>query len=107
MAMELRQAGIRAEAYLGNPKNLGNQFKYADKRNSPCVVIQGPEEKAVDKVQIKDLISGTEQAIAHGAFDPSRREYLEQRLAQRPVSRTELVKAVRQTLEWHGLTPKR
>ncbi|HBB85918.1 MAG TPA: histidine--tRNA ligase, partial [Sulfitobacter sp.] len=32
MVAELRQAGIRAEVYLGNPKNFGNQMKYADKR---------------------------------------------------------------------------
>ncbi|HLV33970.1 MAG TPA: histidine--tRNA ligase, partial [Spirillospora sp.] len=35
MAAELRAAGIRAEVYLGNPKNFGNQLKYADRRNSP------------------------------------------------------------------------
>jgi histidyl-tRNA synthetase len=35
MVAELRGAGIRAEVYLGNPKNFGNQLKYADKRNSP------------------------------------------------------------------------
>jgi len=32
MVGELRAAGIRAEVYLGNPKNFGNQLKYADKR---------------------------------------------------------------------------
>ena len=41
MVGELRQAGIRAEVYLGNPKNFGNQLKYADKRGSPVAVIQG------------------------------------------------------------------
>ena len=42
----LRNANIRAELYLGNPKNMGNQLKYADRRNSPCVIIQGSDEKA-------------------------------------------------------------
>jgi histidyl-tRNA synthetase len=46
MVSELRAANIRAELYLGNPKNIGNQLKYADKRGSPCVVIQGGDEKA-------------------------------------------------------------
>ncbi len=41
MVGELRQAGIRAEVYLGNPKNFGNQLKYADKRGSPVAVIEG------------------------------------------------------------------
>ena len=34
------------------------QMKYADKRGSPCVVIQGGDEKAKGEVQIKDLILG-------------------------------------------------
>ena len=46
MVAELRQAGIRAEVYLGNPKNFGNQLKYADRRNSPVAVIEGGDEKA-------------------------------------------------------------
>ncbi len=45
MVATLRNADIRAELYLGNPKNMGNQLKYADRRNSPCVIIQGSDEK--------------------------------------------------------------
>ena len=41
MVADLARANIRAELYLGNPKNMGNQLKYADRRNSPCVIIQG------------------------------------------------------------------
>ena len=41
MVATLRNANIRAELYLGNPKHMGNQLKYADRRNSPCVIIQG------------------------------------------------------------------
>jgi histidyl-tRNA synthetase len=62
MASELRAAGIRAEVYLGNPKNFGNQLKYADKRQSPVAVIQGSEEAANGKVQLKDLILGAKLA---------------------------------------------
>ena len=59
MVAALRNAGIRAELYLGNPKHsLGQQMKYADRRNSPCAVIQGSDEKASGKVQIKDLVLG-------------------------------------------------
>src|SRR5205823_6324261 len=46
MVAALRNENIRAELYLGNPKNMGNQLKYADRRNSPCVIIQGSDEKA-------------------------------------------------------------
>ena len=64
----LRNAGIRAELYLGNPKNnLGTQLKYADKRGSPCAVIQGGDEKKLGLVQIKDLIAGAEIADHRGS----------------------------------------
>ena len=53
MVAELRQAGIRAEMYLGNPKNVGRQFAYADQRNSPAVVIEGSNEREQGVVQIK------------------------------------------------------
>ncbi len=62
MASTLRKAGIRAEVYLGNPKNFGNQLKYADKRRSPVAVIQGSDEAARGVVQLKDLILGAKLA---------------------------------------------
>jgi histidyl-tRNA synthetase len=58
MVADLRNAGIRAEVYLGNPRQFGNQLKYADKRNSPIAIIAGAEEQARGVVQIKDLIRG-------------------------------------------------
>ncbi|PWJ21957.1 histidine--tRNA ligase [Jannaschia seohaensis] len=58
----LRQAGIRAEVYLGNPRNFGNQLKYADKRGSPAAIIQGSDEAARGVVQVKDLILGAKLA---------------------------------------------
>src|SRR5580700_6221772 len=57
MVASLRNAGIRAELYLGSGK-FGPQMKYADRRNAPCVVIQGSDEKAKGEVTIKDLIVG-------------------------------------------------
>ena len=72
MVSALRAASIRAELYLGNPKNnLGTQLKYGDKRGSPCAIIQGGDEKARGEVQIKDLILG---ATLTGIKD--REEYL-------------------------------
>ena len=49
MVTSLRNAGIRAELYLGGGK-MGPQLKYADRRNSPCVVIQGGDEQAKGEV---------------------------------------------------------
>ena len=57
MVSALRQAGIRAEMYLGGA-GMKAQMKYADRRGAPCVVIQGGDERAKGEVQIKDLIEG-------------------------------------------------
>ncbi|MEY3003518.1 MAG: hypothetical protein RLZZ491_694 [Pseudomonadota bacterium] len=62
MAATLRAADIRAEVYLGNPKNFGNQLKYADKRQAPVAIIQGADEAARGVVQIKDLVLGAKLA---------------------------------------------
>jgi histidyl-tRNA synthetase len=95
MVTSLRNAGIRSELYLGNPKNFGNQLKYADKRNSPCVVIQGGDEKAKEEVQIKDLILGAEIA----GLSKDRDDYLKKQAeAQFAVKESELVDAVRKVL---------
>ncbi|MGR3760107.1 histidine--tRNA ligase [Roseobacteraceae bacterium NS-SX3] len=92
MVAELRNAGIRAEVYLGNPKSFGNQLKYADKRNSPVAVIEGGDEKANGVVQIKDLILGAR--IAESAT----LEEWKERPSQFEVPRSELVAKVREIL---------
>ncbi|MEM7295377.1 MAG: histidine--tRNA ligase [Pseudomonadota bacterium] len=92
MVGELRQAGISAEVYLGNPKNFGNQMRYADRRDSPVAIIQGSDEAARQVVQIKDLILGAE--IARGAS----LEEWKARPSQIEVSRAELVESVRRML---------
>jgi histidyl-tRNA synthetase len=100
MVSALRAANIRTELYLGNPKNIGNQLKYADKRNSPCVVIQGGDEKARGEVQIKDLIVGAEIA----GLSKERDDYLKKQAeAQFAVKEADLVEAVRALLERHGI----
>jgi histidyl-tRNA synthetase len=99
MVALLRNENIRAELYLGNPKNMGNQLKYADKRNSPCVIIQGSDEKAKGKVQIKDLILG-----AGLSEIKDREEYLKKQAeAQYEVDESKLVEAVRQVLARHDV----
>ena len=92
MVGELRRAGIRAEVYLGNPKNFGNQLKYADKRQSPVAVIQGSDEAARNVVILKDLILGAQ--IARNAT----LEEWKGRPAQVEVPRAKLVQAVRDML---------
>ncbi len=92
MAAELRAAGIRAEVYLGNPKNFGNQLKYADKRGAPVAIIQGGDEAARGVVQVKDLVLG-----ARIATDASLDEWKAQP-AQTEVPFADLVSEVRRIL---------
>ena len=92
MVTELRQAGIRAEVYLGNPKNFGNQLKYADKRGSPVAIIEGAEEQARGVVQIKDLVLGAQ--IAESAT----LEEWKDRPSQIEVPRADMVAEVRAIL---------
>ena len=96
MVAELRNAGIRAEVYLGNPKNFGNQLKYADRRSSPVAVIEGGSEKEAGVVQIKDLILGAEMA------KNATLEEWKDRPSQVEVPRGDLVATVRQMLDRQG-----
>jgi histidyl-tRNA synthetase len=98
MVAALRAAGIRAELYLGKGK-FGPQMKYADKRNAPCVVIQGSDEKQKGEVQIKDLVLGAEIA----GLSKDRDDYLQKQAeAQFAVPEGQLVEAVRKVLARHS-----
>ena len=100
MVAALRNANIRAELYLGNPKHsIGQQMKYADRRNAPCAIVQGSDERANGKIQIKDLILGA------GLTDiKDREEYLKkQSEAQYEVDQDKLVEAVREVLARHDV----
>ncbi|MEJ8562999.1 histidine--tRNA ligase [Yoonia sp. GPGPB17] len=92
MVAELRNAGVRAEVYLGNPKNFGNQLKYADKRQSPIAIIAGSDEFNTGIVQIKDLILGAE--IAKNAT----LEEWKDRPSQYEVPRDQMIAKVREIL---------
>jgi histidyl-tRNA synthetase len=94
MVQKLRRANIRAEMYVGT-SGMKAQMKYADKRGSPLVVIQGGDEKARGEVTLKDLALGSQ--LASGV--ESREEYASQRLAQVSVPEADLVSAVKKMLE--------
>jgi len=93
MARELRNAGIRAEAYVGN-KKFGDQLKYADKRGAAIAIIEGSEEFNSKQVTLKNLALGAELA----KNIESRAEWLGERQAQKTVKRSDLVKEVRAML---------
>jgi histidyl-tRNA synthetase len=98
MVSELRQAGIRAEMFLGSTKNFGKQVAYADKRNSPIVIIEGSQEREQGVLQVKDLIAGKQaaEAITDNA------EWKAARPGQFEIQREELVSAVKKLLSEQG-----
>jgi histidyl-tRNA synthetase len=90
----LRAAGVRAELYLG-AAGMNAQLKYADRRNSPCAIIQGSNERDKGEVSIRDLVLGAQLA----ASTKDRADYLELRQrAQFSVSEDQLVDAVKEVL---------
>ena len=93
MTQALRDAGIRAEMYVGT-SGMRAQMKYADKRAAPCVVIQGEDERARGEVQIKDLIEGAK--LSEQIEDNV--SWREGRPAQFSVPEADLIEAVKSVL---------
>jgi len=60
LAQELRNAGIRTEAFFASKKKMqmGNQLSHADHYGIPVAVILGEDELAQGVVSIKDLYAG-------------------------------------------------
>ncbi len=92
---QLRNAGIRAEMYQGNPNKFGKQLQYADRRGCPIAIIQGSDERDAGKIQIKDLIEGRKQAEAIA----SNEEWRESRPGQFEIAETDLVAEVKKLLK--------
>lgn len=59
----LRKNGIRCELYHETAK-FDKQFKYADKKNIPFVIIIGSKEVEEGTCVLKDLRSGQQQSVA-------------------------------------------
>ncbi|MBC6607771.1 histidine--tRNA ligase [Hymenobacter sp. BT188] len=60
---QLRAAGIPSELYH-TPDKLVKQFKYADQKGIPYVLLQGSEERAQNLLKLKDMSTGHEQLLA-------------------------------------------
>jgi histidyl-tRNA synthetase len=93
---DLRRAGIPAEMYLGSA-GMKAQMKYADRRGSVCVVIQGSNERAEGEVQIKDLVLGA----TLNQPSPTAANISPQAEAQFTVKVEELVEGVNRVLARH------
>jgi histidyl-tRNA synthetase len=96
LVARLRAANIPSELYLG-ASGMKAQMKYADRRGSPCAVIQGSDERARGEVQVKDLIEGARAARAIA----SNEEWKAARPAQVSVPEGRLVEAVREVIGRH------
>jgi histidyl-tRNA synthetase len=68
LAAELRSAGLGVEVYP-EPKKLGKQLQYADKRGFRIALVAGDDEFAAGECQVKNLASGesTTVSLANGA----------------------------------------
>lgn len=60
---QLRDAGVSAELYPDAVK-FDKQMKYANKRAMKYVIIAGDDERAANKVSLKDFVSGEQNLIS-------------------------------------------
>ncbi len=81
LAAALRAAGIGAEVYP-EPKRLGQQLRYADRRGFRVALIAGEDEFAAGTCQLKDLVRGTQQQVALEADAASLVQAVEEVLAR-------------------------
>ncbi|MGB9723792.1 MAG: histidine--tRNA ligase [Chloroflexia bacterium] len=79
LAQELRRAGIRTEVYLEVGAPLGRQFRYADRKGIPYVLVIGPDEAAAGAVTVKEMHTGEQRTIPR----PETADYLKGELARR------------------------
>ena len=92
IAAELRAAGFRAEAYVGEA-GMKAQLKYADRRGAAIAIIEGGDERARGDVTVKDLALGAELAKS-----TERAAWVKDRPAQISVKRANLVHDLRALL---------
>lgn len=63
LLQQLRQQGVRGELYHENAK-FDKQFKYAEKKNIPYIVILGEKELANNSCNLKELATGIQQTLS-------------------------------------------
>jgi histidyl-tRNA synthetase len=62
LAAAIRAAGIGAEVYP-DPKKLGQQLKYADRRGFRVAIVDGSREFEAGSCQVKDLANGSQCSV--------------------------------------------
>lgn len=63
LLQELRSAGVPAEIFH-EPQKFDKQFKYAEKKSIPFIIIIGSAEIAEKTAVVKDLRNGSQQKVA-------------------------------------------
>jgi histidyl-tRNA synthetase len=91
IAKELREAGIRTEAYFGKKNRMKDQLSHADKYEIPVAIIIGEDELANGQVAIKDLRTGKQLKEDIGDRDEYRKAG---KNTQVTVARTDMVPQV-------------
>ena len=90
---ELRSAGIKSEIYFGIG-GIKAQMKYADKRNSPAVILYGENEAKSGTVTIKNLKLGKEIS----AEAKTREDWTKDKKAQITVKLENLVDEIKKII---------
>ena len=68
LVLRLRSRGIRADLYPNDTK-VGKQFKYADKRGVPFVILIGEEELKAGTFTVRDMKGGEQKSYALDAWE--------------------------------------
>jgi len=94
IARQIRTAGINAELYVGNAKQIKKQLKYADRMEIPVAVIAGSNEFDRGEVSIKDLRKIKEENVDIS----DRQEWVEAKVGQVTVKREEMIATIKKFL---------
>jgi len=62
LAAAVRASGVGVEVFP-DPKRLGQQLRYADRRGFPIALIMGDDELAAGQCQVKDLAGGESRSV--------------------------------------------
>ena len=89
----LRSQNINSEVYLGD-SGLKSQLKYADKRNSPAVILCGENEFKNNKITIKNLVKGKDESKK----TKSREDWKRAENTQKTISKESLIDEIKKLI---------
>ncbi|HSR53408.1 MAG TPA: histidine--tRNA ligase [Acidobacteriota bacterium] len=77
LADRLRQAGIKTEMYQLE-SSLRSQFKYANRKSIPYVVVIGPDEAEKHQATVRDFVSGEQKTLPQSEAAAQIQEWMEE-----------------------------